>query len=52
MKASAIDGQSAKQLLKLDITSTDAQLPKADIDFGLDIKREVRVSTEVFSLCL
>ena len=50
IKASALDGQSAKQLLKLDITSTDAQLPKADIDFELDTKREVRVSTEVFSL--
>ena len=43
IKASAVDGLSAKQLLNVDVTSTDKQLPKADIDFGLDTKREVRV---------
>ena len=48
IKANALDGLSAKQLLKLDVTTTDNQLPKVDIDFGLDTEREVRVVLKCF----
>jgi len=42
VKASAVDGLTAKELLKLDVTSTEIQLPETEMDFGLETKREVR----------
>ena len=42
MQGNVVDGLSAKQLLKLAVTSTEIQLPKAEIDFRLHTKRELQ----------